>query len=200
MIAYSIRAALDSQVFSDVLVSTEDEEIATIARSLGATVPFLRSQHNASDTATTTEVLIEVLQTLKPAQFEYLCCLYATAPFISPQRLKEGYELLIQTDADSVIPVKRFDYPIQRSLALRDGQLQMFWPENYSKRSQDLEPAYHDSGQFYFAKTAPMVTQNRLFLDKTVPLILTDLEVQDIDTEEDWEIAERKMKWSLERA
>lgn len=195
IIAYSIEAATKSQCFDEVMVSTDDEEIATIAKQYGAGVPFIRNQKTSDDHAMLADVIEEVI--LQYAKFgkrcEYVCCLLATAPFIAASRLQEGFELLKKYGADTVLPVCRFSYPIQRSLKINNNsQIEMFWPENYNVRSQDLEPAYHDVGQFYWIKVSSFLEQKKLFANKTIPLILPESEVQDIDTLEDWEMAELK--------
>ena len=127
-------------------------------------------------------------------EFEYFCCIYPTAPFITPKKLIDAIDLLKETKADSVLPVVRFSYPIQRSLKIEKGLLCMFWPGNYNKRSQDLEPTYHDIGQFYWMKTDSFLSQKKIFAKKTIPIVISELEAQDIDTEEDWKIAEIKYK------
>jgi N-acylneuraminate cytidylyltransferase len=196
IIKYSIDAAIQAGCFDEVIVSTDDEEIAGVAKSYGAKVPFMRSEVNSNDYAMTADVIKEVIleyETLKE-HYEYLCCIYPTAPFVSPERLKEGMELLIQKGADSVLPVTLYSYPIQRSLKIENGRAIMLWPENYLKRSQDLMPVYHDSGQFYCMKSHSLLEQMKLFAEYTVPIILPESEVQDIDNEEDWKIAEMKYK------
>lgn len=194
IIKYSIAAALNSRIFDEVMVSTDHEEIAEIARSFGASVPFLRSEKNSNDFAGTAEVLEEVIHSYIDLgkEFDYLCGIYPTAPFVTPEKLKSGMDLLIATGADCVLPVVRFSYPIQRSLKMDGERVLMFWPENYTARSQDLTPAFHDAGQFYCMKTDSLLKQKKLFAEDTRPLIMSDLEVQDIDNEEDWKIAELK--------
>ena len=194
IISYSIAAALESRVFDEVMVSTDDFEIAEIAKKYGASVPFFRSAELSNDTAMTVPVLIDVLDKCasQGMHYNYGCCVYPCAPFITSQRLKEGMDLLISSNADSAMPVVKYSYPPQRCLVVRDGEAAMLYPENYSLRSQDLEPLYHDSGQFYCFNSDSLRSENKLFCKRTLPLILSELEVQDIDTEEDWEIAEMK--------
>ena len=194
IIKYSIDAALSSGMFDEVMVSTDDQEIADIAKSFGATIPFLRSAKTSDDYATTADVIEEVIMTYREQgkDFEQLCCIYPTAPFVTAEKLKRGMELLSQTGADSVLPVVRFSYPIQRSLKIEDGKASMFWPENYNARSQDLTPAYHDAGQFYCLNTKSILEQKKLFASHTIPMEMSELEVQDIDNEEDWKLAEVK--------
>ena len=194
IIKYSIDAALDSGCFDEVMVSTDDEEVAAIARSLGADVPFLRSAENAGDFAGTAEVLVEVVQDYRrlAREFASLCCIYPTAPFVTAQKLQRGMSLLHETGADCVLPVVAYSYPIQRSLKIADGRVDMLWPENYAARSQDLMPVYHDCGQFYCLKTDSLLEQMRLFADYTVPMIIPETEVQDIENEDYWKLAEIK--------
>lgn len=192
IIAYSIEAALASGLFTEVMVSTDDDEIASVALDNGAKVPFIRSLENSSDFATTVDVVKEVLETYKSvdAYFHNVCVIYPTAPFVTSQRLKEGFELLNESDA--VIPVVEFDYPIWRSFKIVDNNISYQWPEFEKSRSQDLSPHYHDAGQWYFIKTDKIT--NTLVPTKTKPLILSLMEVQDIDTEIDWLLAEMKYK------
>jgi len=196
IIQYSIKAALVSECFDEVMVSTEDAEIATVSQSLGATVPFLRSAKNADDMAMFADVIEEVLLEYKKRgiEFTYFCCILATVPFISSQRLKEGFEKITQTDADSVFTVSRLSYPIQQALKIDGEKVSMMWPENYNVRSQDFVPAYQDSGQFYWMRVDSFFEQKRLFAKNSVPLEIPETEVQDIDTEADWQMAEVKYK------
>lgn len=196
IIAYSIETALNSNVFDEVMVSTDDVEIAEIAKKYGAKVPFYRSLEMSSDTATTTSVLIEVLDEYKKLgqEFEYCACIYPCAPFISTQKLIEGMELLVKSGVDSVLPVVKFSYPPQRCLVIKDKKVQMLHPENYNLRSQDFEPYYHDAGQFYCLKSSSLIKEKKLYCENTVPIELPESEVQDIDNEEDWKIAEIKYK------
>ncbi len=199
ILAYSIEAALGSGVFDSIMVSTEDEEIAAAARQYGAEVPFLRSRENAGDFASTAQVILEVLQEYKKqgSVFDQICCIYPTAPFLTADRLKEAMDLLEKTGADCVQPVVRFSFPPQRCLVEENGMLQFKWPQYRNARSQDLEPYYHDAGQFYCLDRESFERQGGLVMEKTVPLVLPEMEVQDIDTEEDWAIAE--MKYRLRR-
>ena len=196
IIAYSIKAALESGVFSDVMVSTDDEEIAEISIKYGASVPFYRSTEMSSDMAMTAPVLVEVLHEYKNRGniFKSICCIYPCAPFVTSTRLKEGMYLLSSSGEDGVVPVVKFSYPPQRCLVIRDSMLNMLWPENYDKRSQDLEPIYHDVGQFYCLKVNSLLEQQSLFCKRSLPIILSENEVQDIDTEEDWKEAEIKFQ------
>jgi pseudaminic acid cytidylyltransferase len=194
IIGYSIKAAIGSDCFDEVMVSTDDDAIAKLATGLGAKVPFMRSAKNSDDHATTEDVILEVLKEYgkNGIQFEYGCCLYPTAPFVNAARLQQGYNLLKTSGASSLIPVTKFSYPILRSLKLEAGKLVMNWPEHISTRSQDLAPAYHDVGQFYFFKVSEFLLYPELFTSNTIPMEIPESEVQDIDNEEDWKLAEIK--------
>ncbi|HNW25902.1 MAG TPA: pseudaminic acid cytidylyltransferase [Candidatus Gastranaerophilaceae bacterium] len=196
IIAYSIEAALNSGAFDEVMVSTDDVEIAEIAKEYGAKVPFFRSPEMSNDMAMTAPVLIEVLNEYKNLgqNFEYCACIYPCAPFINSQRLKDGMNLLVESGVDSVLPIVRFSYPPQRCLVIRNEKVQMLYPENYNVRSQDLEPYYHDAGQFYCLKSSSLIKEEKLYCENTLPIILPESEVQDIDNDEDWKIAEMKYK------
>ena len=196
ILAYSIEAAVASGIFDTVMVSTDDEEIAEIAKKYGAQVPFYRSEKTANDYATTNDVLQEVLAEYEKRgeQFDAICCIYPTAPFVTGEKLKQAMELLTEQNADSVMPVVRFDFPPQRCVVLDNGFLKFKWEEYRNARSQDLEPFYHDVGQFYCLKADSYMEQRNLVMEKTVPFILPESEVQDIDTEEDWKVAEVKFK------
>lgn len=196
IIRYSIEAACQASCFDEVMVSTDDEEIAGIAQSLGAKVPFMRSSETANDHATTAEVISEVLDEYRKRgkEFTYCCCIYATAPFVTPVKLQEGYRQLMKSNADSLIPVVRYSFPIFRSFKLEKGLVKMNWPEYLNSRSQDLPVAYHDCGQFYFLRTKSFLTAKKIFTDFTIPYEMPESEVQDIDTAEDWKIAELKFE------
>lgn len=192
ILAYSIRAALESGVFDEVMVSTDSEEIAEVARKYGASVPFMRSEATSNDFATTADVLEEVLKTYKDngKEFDSFACIYPTAPFVTGKKLAEAAALL--DGADAVISVVRFSFPPQRAFIVRDGNVAFQYPEYERARSQDLEPIYHDCGQFYMCKSDKFLEKHSLILPKTRPYILPEEEVQDIDTQSDWEIAEAK--------
>ena len=195
IMAHPIRAALASGCFEEVMVSTDDDEIAAVARHAGAAVPFRRSAENAADEAGTIPVLLEVLERYAAVgrEFDLGCCLYPTAVFAPPALLQRGRDLLLADAAtDSVIPVVRYGYPIQRSLRMEDGRLALRWPEHLHARSQDLEPAYHDAGQFYWFRISSLLREGRLLTDTTRGLELPDSEVQDVDNEVDWQLAEIK--------
>ena len=196
ILAYSIEAALGAGVFDKVMVSTDDMEIAQTAKRFGAEVPFLRSEKTAGDFATTAQVLEEVLEECARLgwHFENICCIYPTAPFLTSERLREGMRLLKDSGADSVLPVVRFSFPPQRGVVVEDGCLRFKWPEYKNARSQDLEPFYHDAGQFYCLRAESFRHQGGLVMERTVPLIIPETQVQDIDTEEDWKLAEIKFR------
>lgn len=200
IIAYSIEAAVQSGLFAEVMVSTDDSEIAEVASQYGASVPFLRSEATANDFATIGDVIEEVLQKYQQqgSRFDHVCCILATAPFIKTKRLMEAFQLMQEKGYDSVFPIVRFSYPIQRALRLNKGVVSMFQPENFAKRSQDLEPAFHDSGQFYWMGVSEFLKQKRFFAQNSGAIILPEIEVQDIDSEEDWKIAEIKYKMMYE--
>lgn len=195
ILCYSIDAALKSGVFDTVMVSTEDEEIAAVARQAGAEVPFMRSMETAGDYATTRDVLAEVVERYRDGgqEFEQLCCIYPTAPFVTSSKLKNGIELLEKTGADFVCPVVRFSFPPQRCYVIREDRLFYQWPEYRTARSQDLEPYYHDCGQFYVYQVESLLNKPREEWVQ-VPIIMPESEVQDIDNEEDWQIAEMKFQ------
>lgn len=201
IISYSIEAALSSGIFEEVMVSTDDEEIAAIAKEFGAVVPFKRSSKTSDDFSTTAEVLYEVLLQYKNAgkQFAYGCCIYPTAPFVTAEKIKEAYRLLIENNADSIIPVTKFSFPIWRSFKMEEGKLSYNWPENAPKRSQDLPPAFHDCGQFYFFDIEKFLETKSLVSANTFAIEVPESEVQDIDTAEDWRIAEIKYSFLLDQ-
>lgn len=182
------------------MVSTDDEEIEQIAREHGAAVPFRRSGKMSDDHATTADVLQEVLADYgeRGKTFEFTCCIYPTAPFVTAGRLREAFERLSESGADCVIPVARFSFPIWRAFRMDAGRLSYIWPEHAPRRSQDLEPAFHDAGQFYFFRTEPFLASGQLVGPNTVGLEADELEAQDIDTEADWRLAELKYRLMIE--
>lgn len=197
IIAYSIEAAIQSGVFDEVMVSTDDQEIAEVAMQYGAKVPFYRSEETSNDFATTNDVLREVLAEYEKRGevFDAFCCLYPTAPFVCADRLKDAMDMLMASDAEKVFPVVAFSFPPQRAVVIKEGMLTPTYPEFMYARSQDLEPQYHDAGQFYCFKTAPYQESEGFWSGNILPLELSELEVQDIDNETDWKIAE--MKWKI---
>lgn len=197
IIAYSIEAALKSKLFDEVMVSTDDDEIKRVAEKFGAKVPFVRSREASNDHATLAEVLLEVLggYAQREVEVESICCILPTAPLLCSGRLIEAYDAFVSGKFNSLIPVVRYSYPIQRALKECDGRLLFFDEQFATARSQDLEPSYHDVGQFYFAKTASLLSEKTLFTTKTAMVELSEMEVQDIDTPEDWKVAEFKFKY-----
>ncbi len=193
MIAWSIEAAQTANCFDRIFVSTDDQEIAAIATGLGAEVPFLRPAYLADDRTTTHAVVLHALQWFEQQGLpvEAICCLYATAPFVQPEKLAEGAQLLNQSPSDIfVFTATSFPFPIQRAIRIDPtGLSSMFQPEYFNIRSQDLEEAYHDAGQFYWGRPAAWSYSTNIFEDGR-PLLLPRWRVQDIDTEEDWTRAE----------
>lgn len=196
ILSYSIEAALKSGLFDTIMVSTDDEEIAQIAKECGAQVPFYRSEGTSNDYAATADVVLEVLDEYanRGIFFETACVIYPTAPFLTAEALKEAMGILLSGNADSVLPVVKFSFPPQRSVVLRDGELVPSDKESMVMRSQDLEPHYHDCGQFYCIRVAAFLKQKAMIMDHTAPYMMDALSVQDIDTEEDWKIAEMKYR------
>lgn len=202
IIKYSIDAALQSGCFDEVMVSTDDIEIAEYAKQCGATVPFIRSEKNADDHSTTAEVLLEVIHAYKNVgkDFQYACCIYPTAPFVTAEKLKNAFQKLKENECKSIVPVVQFSFPILRSFKMENGLIKMNWPEYLNTRSQDLAPAYHDAGQFYFFRTDAFLTDKKIFTENTLGIEMPESEVQDIDNEEDWKLAEIKFQIQLEKA
>lgn len=197
IIAYSIEAALKTDLFQEVMVSTDDVEIVQIAKEYGASVPFLRSDENANDYATLADVLIEVVNRYADQgdYFDRICCILPTAPLITDENIRSAYSLLVDSSFDSVCPVVAFSYPILRSLSLdQDQRLEMNWPEYRFARSQDLKPAYHDTGTFYWIKTSVLLRDKKLFSENGTAIVVDEIQVQDIDTPMDWKLAELKYK------
>lgn len=201
ILLYSIEAALNSGIFEEVMVSTEDEEIAELARKAGAVVPFMRGDENANDFATTTDVLLEVVEEYEKRgkHFEFGCCIYPTAPFVTAEKLKDGMEKLAASDADTLMPVVPFSFPPQRGMVIREDKLQFVQPEHALTRSQDLEHWYHDVGQFYCFRTENFKRNKILTVGNVLPYVVSELEVQDIDTISDWKIAEMKYEAMVEK-
>ena len=194
MLSWSIEAALASKCFGQVIVSTDDEEIAEVARACGAEVPFIRPIELSGDHVATIPVVAHAVNWLRQngSPPGFVCCIYATAPFLSVEDLCRGFDLIQQTGGDYVFPVTMFDFPIQRAIRVKEtGQVEMFQPEHFSTRSQDLEEAYHDAGQFYWGKVAAWIDGTPFFSPNAWPLKIPKSRAQDIDTEEDWAIAER---------
>lgn len=196
IIAYSIAEALKSGLFEEVIVSTDDKEIADIAIEYGAKVPFFRSAETSNDYAPLAAVIEEVIKELETlsCQIDNICCILPTAPLISSEDIIALYDKLLSNDKiTSVIPVVCFSYPILRSLAMNEsGLLKMNWPEHLNSRSQDLPLAYHDSGSFYWIKKEALVQEHKIITDQCAGVEVDEMKVQDIDTETDWRLAELK--------
>ncbi|WP_026498304.1 pseudaminic acid cytidylyltransferase [Butyrivibrio sp. WCD2001] len=202
IINYSIEAALASGIFDEVMVSTDDEEIAEIAKKAGAKVPFFRSAETSNDTATTADVLLEVLDEYEKRgqSYEYGCCIYPTAPFVTARKLKEAMDELVKSGAESIVPMQEFSYPPQRGLFIDDkGLVKMLHPEYATTRSQDLQKQYHECGQFYIFRNDAFRIQKDTTMEKSIPYIIDPVESQDIDNESDWLLAELKYRFLTEQ-
>jgi pseudaminic acid cytidylyltransferase len=195
IIAYSIEAALQSQLFNEVMVSTDDADIAAVAITYGAKVPFIRSEKNSNDFATTYDVLEEVINEYKKInqQFNYGCCIYACAPLIQQKNIVQAFEKITQNNFDCVFPIVQYSTPIQRAWRVSiDDKLQMFNPDFINTRSQDLEKAYFDAGQFYWFNIQAFQNNKSLASTNTSSIIIDEIDAQDIDNETDWKLAEIK--------
>lgn len=193
MIAYSIEAALQSGVFDQVIVSTNDDEIANTAKQYGADIPFMRPESLSDDLTGTGPVIIHTIDFLKQQGItpDFVCCLYATVPMLKPRYIREGLELLQNNpERDFAFSVTEHRYPVQRSFYLREGVVTPLQPECLPMRSQDLESVYHDAGQFYWGKTESFVNNVPLFSAHALPIVLPHYLVQDVDTMDDWRRAE----------
>ncbi len=202
IIAYSIGAARESGLFDRVMVSTDDAEIAGIARELGAEIPFLRPAALADDHAGTSAVVKHAIQwhEANGLPVTHACCLYATAPFVQARDLRQGWDRLLASGKSFVFTVALYPFPIQRAIRLNErGEVEALYPEYRNTRSQDLEPAYHDAGQFYWGTAEAFLKELPLFSAHSVGLILPPHLVQDIDTEEDWRRAELMYRaWQMD--
>jgi N-acylneuraminate cytidylyltransferase len=199
MIAYAIEAAIEAGIYDTIMVSTDSEEIAEIAKKYGAEVPFLRSAKTSDDYAITADVLKEVLDRYKElgTEYNYMTCIYPTAPFVTAEKLRYAVKELKSKEASLVLPVTAFSYPPLRGYIIREGKLNMKWPEYYKSRSQDLETIYHDAGQYYCYSVKEFVKMSGIITEGIVPIITEELEVQDIDNETDWKLAELKYRLML---
>ena len=197
IISYCIEMAVSSNLFNEVMVSTDDNEIAEIAQKYGANVPFFRSKNNASDYATTDDVLIEVISAYreKGKQFDYACCIYPTAVFTSSKWLTQSFDLIIKHKFQTVFSAVSYSHPIQRSFLIdKNKHIKFRYPEYQLKRTQDIQEHYHDAGQFYWFLPKILVENKTLFTKKIGAYIVDGFKVQDIDTMTDWKIAEIKYK------
>jgi N-acylneuraminate cytidylyltransferase len=198
IIAYSINAAVKSGLFTDVMVSTDDDEIAAIAKEYGASVPFMRSEKNSTDHANTMDVIFEVLDMYKDSgsTFDHACCIYPTAPLTQVEDIRKGFDLLNSKGLACVFPAVAFSYPIWRGLERSNEEVKMIWPEHVNTRSQDLKTVYHDAGQWYWFKLTDIIEWE--WPHHSDFIILPEERVQDIDTNTDWKLAEMKCKLALE--
>lgn len=193
MIAWSIEAALNSGCFDRVIVSSDDLEIVEVAKKWGAEVPFIRPAELADDYTGTLPVISQAINWLRDNNQapDMVCCLYATAPFVQPDDLKRGLKVFENQDLDYAFSVTSYAFPIQRAVRITSQKrVEMFYPEHFSTRSQDLEEAFHDAGQFYWGKASAWCDERPIFSDRSAPIMLPRHRVQDIDTQEDWERAE----------
>jgi len=199
IIAYSIEAAINSNLFDEVMVSTDDLEIADIAKKYGAKVPFMRSEKNSDDFATTFDVIEEVINSYKElaVEFDNFCCLYSCAPFVTSEVLLKAYNHLNDKRFDSVFPIIAYSFPIQRALRVDQGKISMMLKENLNVRSQDLEETYHDAGQFYWGSLRKLMLSKKLYTDNTGGIVISELNAQDIDNETDWKLAELKYRFKI---
>jgi len=197
MIAWSINAAQESQCFDQIIVSTDDKEIASVAEKHGATVPFMRPRTLADDHTATAPVIAHAVDWLlqQDLHVDSVCCIYATAPFINSSDIRYGLEQLQDSGCDYAFTVTSFSFPIQRAIQINPaGRVEMFYPEHFNSRSQDVEEAFHDAGQFYWGRPQAWLEGKPAFSANSVPIRLPRHQVQDIDTREDWERAELMFK------
>lgn len=196
IIAYSIRTAIDSKLFDEVMVSTDDIEIAEIAKKYGAKVPFIRSLKNSSDFATTFDVIEEVINYYRNhnMKFNNVCCLYSCAPFVTTKTLSKAYNRLHEKEFDTVLPVVPYSSPINRALRINHEKIHMIYEENLNVRSQDLEDSFYDAGQFYWCDIDKLLLNKGIFTNNTGFIIVSEIESQDIDNETDWKLAELKFQ------
>ena len=203
IIAYSIEQALKSGCFDKVIVSTDDSEIADISRGYGAEIPFVRPGNISDDYATTMDVVKHAINHYKDKGevISAVCCIYATAPFIDVDYLKQGYDKLVTLNKSYTFSVTSFPFPVQRAISITsDGDIEAMWPENINKRSQDLVEAYHDAGQFYWGRADAFLNNEIIFSNVSSPVIIPRYLVQDMDTVEDWDRAELMYKaWRLKQ-
>lgn len=196
MIAWSIQRAVESGLFDRIIVSTDDPEIMAVAREHGAEIPFVRPAELANDHAATLPVIRHAVEWLGQdgASIDLACCIYATAPLLTEEKLREGCSTLQQDrQLDFTFAVARFDFPIFRAVSLdSDHRVKMFWPEHETTRSQDLTPAFHDAGQFYWGTRDAWLKKERIFSSRSAGVVIPNSQVQDIDVEEDWGVAELK--------
>ena len=192
IIAWSIETAKESKCFDKIIVSTDDDQIANLAQRYGAEVPFMRPKELSDDYTATVPVISHAIewQIKNDRKPKYVCCIYPTAPFIKTTDLQKGLKTLKESNSDYVFSATDYPYPIQRSFRInKDNTLEMFYPEHYNSRSQDLEEAFHDAGQFYWGLTDAWLDDRPIFSKKSSPTLISRKRVQDIDTPEDWQVA-----------
>ena len=193
MISWTINAAINSQCFDKIIVSTDSEEIASISKKYGAEVPFLRPKKISDDHTGTIPVISHAINFINNniGAVNYACCIYATAPFVEPSFITKGLEKIQQLNANYCFSATSFPFPIQRAIKIKsNGRSEMFYPENFNIRSQDLEKSFHDAGQFYWGKSSSWLNNKRIFDGDSVPILIPRYKVQDIDDIEDWQRAE----------
>jgi pseudaminic acid cytidylyltransferase len=197
IIGYSIDTAHGAGIFSDIMVSTDDAEIAEIAERNGASVPFMRSRQTADDFSPLSEVIKEVIEKFENLnkRFDFICCILPTAPLIDSSDVSKGLQLLLDAGADSLVPVVKYSHPVQRALNIKNERIRFCWPENQLTRTNDLEPLYHDTGSFYWLRASSFKIQHKIFMEHSIALELPEERVQDIDNEADWRLAEFKYKF-----
>lgn len=196
IIAWSIKAAKESKCFDRIIVSSDSEEILSIARKYGAETPFIRPKSISDDLTNTTQVINHSIEWLKNNNYDpdNICCIYPTAPFIQSKYIRIGLTLLEDKEINFSFPVTSYPYPIQRALKINNNKITMFYPKNKNIRSQDLEPSYHDAGQFYWGKASCWLKEKAVFSEFSAPIIIPRYLTQDIDTQEDWDTAELMFK------
>lgn len=196
IISYSIAAALEAEIFDEVMVSTDNTEIAEISKTIGAQIPFLRSADTSDDHSTISDVVDEVLAQYEARGklFDVVCVIYPTAPFVTAEKIKRGLNLLLERNHEAVFYVVKFSHPIQRAWTIDGEKLSFVSPENKNRRSQDLQATYHDAGQLFWITRQAFLRNRNVFVDDIGAVELPEREVQDIDTLEDWALAELKIE------
>ena len=197
LIVWSIEKAIESKCFEEIIVSTDDLEIADLAKTYGVKVPFIRPAELSNDFTETSKVISHAIKwQIKNSELpSRVCCIYASAPFIQTKDLRYGLNKLQNNDVDYVFPVTSYAYPVQRSLRITsERRIEMFQPEHHNSRSQDLEEAWHDAGQFYWGKVSAWLDEKPIISKNTIPMYLPRYRVHDIDTNEDWQAAELMFK------
>ena len=193
IIAWSIEAAIKAKIFDKIIVSTDDDEIANIAIKYGASVPFLRPEKLADDFTGTNSVVKHVIKFLNSNEknVDYACCIYATAPFLKARYIRQGYNAIIENKIKFAFSVTTFPFPAQRAIRItKESRIEPIWPEFIQDRSQDLEEAFHDAGQFYWGTAEAFLNEDNMYVNNSYPITLPRFLTQDIDTDEDWLQAE----------